>query len=285
MTRRSPKNPFLRPLELALAQRFGWQPGGVVREQLLHAVAARSVRIDMDEVGYCRAAVESSAELEALAEDVAPAESRFFGPSEQIEALRERVLPALAAARERDRALRLWSVGCANGEEVFTLAILLREAVHAVDDRRIELLGTDVRGKALATAGRGRYRVSSIRTIDPVLRNKYFIGVEAPGPDRECEILPIVRRMATFRRGNVCDSRFWPAVRGPFDVVLCQNLLLYFHPRAVELVCTRLARTVAPDGYLVVSPMETQLVTQSMFAPVVDLPDGFFVTRPAADVE
>ncbi|HQR39142.1 MAG TPA: CheR family methyltransferase [Blastocatellia bacterium] len=276
MTRRVPKNPFLKPLELALSARYGWQAGGAVRDALVQAVSAKARRIDMDEVSYCRTAVQSIAELQALAEEIAPAESRFFADSDQVAALRERVLPELASARKSGRTLRAWSMACAGGEEPFTLAILLRECIPSIDEWHIELLATDLRGKAIVAASRGRFRAAAIRSIDPAIRNRYFIGIEEPGPDREFDVLPLVRRMVTFRRANVCEATPWRQIREPLDLVLCQNLLLYFQPRAAEQVLSRLADAIALDGYLVVSPIETQFISPTHFVPVASLPAGFF---------
>jgi chemotaxis protein methyltransferase CheR len=277
VTRRVAKNnPHLRTLERAIAVRFGWRPGGAIREAIVHLAAHKAQRIGMDEVSYCLMAASSPAELDAVAEDVAPSDSRFFDGQEWVDALRERVLPGLSARRMERRRLRLWSAGCASGEEAYTLAILTRESIPSIDDWHVELLATDLRGRAVVAASRGRYRAPAVRGIDPTIRNRYFIGVDEPGPDREFDVIPLVRRMATFRRLNLCDAAVLRSTGGPYDVVLCRNVLLYFCERAVELVVSRLAEAIAPDGYLVVSPIETQLISQTYFRPVESLPLGFF---------
>jgi len=110
VNRRTPKNPHLKTLEQALAARFGWQPGAL-RDAIVAAVVSKADRLGLDEVTYCRMASASSGELQAFAELVAPGDSRFFRDASQFEALRERVLPELVAARSTVRKLRLLSAG------------------------------------------------------------------------------------------------------------------------------------------------------------------------------
>jgi chemotaxis protein methyltransferase CheR len=278
VTRRVPKNPHLRTLEQALAARFGWQPGAM-RDAVLSAVASKADRLGLDEVSYCRMAAASGGELQAFAEEVAPDESKFFREPEQFEALRERVLPELAAARAASRRLRLWSVAGGTGEEPYSLAMTVREAVPAIEEWRVDLFASDLRGNAVMAASRGRYRATAVRPIDPTLSNRYFMGVDEPGPDREFELIPLVRRMVTFRRANLFEPHVWRQLPGPYDLILCQNLLIYFHPRAVDIVVDRLAEALAPEGYLVVSPMEVDLISRALFRPAESLPTGFFRTR------
>lgn len=276
MTRRVPKNPHLRTLEQALAARFGWQPGGALRDTIVESVASKASRLGLDEVSYCRMAASSSGELHALAEEVAPGETRFYREPEQARALLEHVLPEIAAARAKERRIRMWCTAAATGEEAYTLAILVRETLSISEDWRVDLFASDLRGQAIMAASRGRYRASEIRSIDVTLRNRYFIGVDEPGADREYELIPLVRRLVTHRRANLCEPHIWKQIPGPYDLILCQNLLLYFHHRAVETMAQRLREAVAPGGYLVVSPQETELLPRTEFTAVDNLPAGFF---------
>lgn len=280
MTRRAPKNPHLRTLEQALAARFGWQPG-MLRDAIQSAVVSKADRLGLDEVSYCRMAAASSGELHAVAEEVAPDETRFFREPDQFEALRDRVLPELIAAQGASHKLRLWCAAGATGEEPYSLAIAVREALPSAEEWRVELFSSDLRGQAIMAGTRGRYRATAIRSIDPTLRNRYFMGVDEPGPDREFDVIPLVRRMVTFRRANLCEPHVWRQLPGPYDLILCENLLLYFHPRAVEIVVDRLAEALAPGGYLAVGHTEVDLISRAAFRPVESLPAGFFQRRVA----
>jgi chemotaxis protein methyltransferase CheR len=278
VTRRLPKNPHLRTLEQALADRFGWQPGAL-RDTILATVAGKARRLGLDEVSYCRMAALSGGELQALAEEVAPGETRFFRDEEQTAALRERVIPQLLAERAAERRLRIWSIACSTGEEAYSLAMLVRDALPPGEEWRVDIRGIDLRGQAIMTGSRGRYRASSVRVIDPTLRNRYFIGVDEPSPDREFELIPLVRRMVTFRRANVCEAYIWNQLTGPCDLIVCQHLLLYFHRLAVERTVDRLAGALAAGAYLVVNPIETGLLAHTALRPVESLPSGFWSRR------
>jgi chemotaxis protein methyltransferase CheR len=276
VTRRAPKNPHLKTLEHALAAQFGWQPGGALRDAIVDAVESKAERLGLDKISYCRVAATSSGELQALAEEVAPGETKFFREPDQMRAIGERVLPELVAARADARRLRLWSVAASTGEEAYTLAILAREALPAAEEWRVDVFASDLRGQAVMAASRGRYRAAAVRSIEPALRNRYFIGVDAADGEREYELIPLVRRLVTFRRANLCEAHVWRQNPGPYDLILCTNLLLYFHQRAVEAIAERLRAATAPGGYLVVSPAEIDLIPRTQLAPVEGLPPGFF---------
>lgn len=284
MSRRLPKNPHLKTLETALAEQFGWQPGGPIRESLVATIARKADRIGVDEVSYCLMASTSPGELNALAEEIAPGNTSFFQDEGQSEALTERVVPDLVTARTSTRRLRFWSAAASTGEEAYSLAILAREALPPDTDWRVEILATDLQGQAVVAASRGRYSASRIRGIDATLRNRYFIGVDEPGPDRVFDVLPLVRRLVLFRRVNLCDATAWRLVIGSFDLILCRNVLLYFHPRAVGDLLERLRSALAPGGYLVVAAAEAPLVNLQGLDSDPTLPAGFF-RRVAAAVE
>ena len=169
-------------------------------------------------------------------------------------------------------AAALW--GAAAG--AFLPRAAYRFSVPPGEEWRVEIRGIDLRGWAVMTGSRGRYRASSVRVIDPTMRNRYFIGVDEPSPDREFELIPLVRRMVTFRRANVCESYIWNQLPGPCDLIVCQRLLLYFHRLAVERTVDRLAGALAAGAYLLVNPIETGLLAHHSLRPVESLPSGFW---------
>jgi chemotaxis protein methyltransferase CheR len=82
-----------------------------------------------------------------------------------------------------------------------------------------------------------------------------------------------------LRRANLHEPHVWRQLPGPYDLVLCENLLLYFHPRAVDVLVDRLAEVLAPGGYLAVGTTEVDLISRATFRPVESLPAGFFQRR------
>lgn len=221
------------------------------------------------------------AELRALAVALTIGETYFFRHPAQFRALTDHVLPERMAARGDVHRLSLLSAACSTGEEAYSLAMLVRDALPPSEEWRVELFASDLRGVAIMKGSRGRYAASSLRRIDPTMRNRYLIGVEEVGPNREHDLIPLVRRMVTFRRANVVEPYVWRQIPGPYDLIVCENLLLYFHRLAVDQTLARLVAALSPDGYLMVSPAEASLVSRGALKPLESLPRGFF-SRAAA---
>jgi chemotaxis protein methyltransferase CheR len=156
---------------------------------------------------------------------------------------------ALQMARERGRA-RLWSAGAATGEEAYSLAIALRET-FPTDDPPVSILATDLDEEALTLARRGEYGESALRRLEAGRRQRFFLPNGAAG---RWVIAPEVRRWVEFRALNLTDE-VWP-VEGPFDVIFCRNVLMYLNATHREAVVERLAARLAPDGLLILDPVE-----------------------------
>jgi chemotaxis protein methyltransferase CheR len=199
---------------------------------------------------------ESCTEWQELATLLTIGESYFFRDQGQIDLLRRRLLPELIAARQSRRRLRIWSAGCAGGEEPYSLAMLLRELLPAPEDWQILVLGTDLNGQALAKARRGRYSSWSFRGVDPALQRRYFTR------DREEWLLcEEVRDMVVFQPGNLASDRFPDpgSELHDMDLILCRNTFIYFSPELVAAVAEKFADTLCDQGYLVTGHGELQL--------------------------
>ena len=184
----------------------------------------------------------------ALVENAVIGETYFLRHPEQFAALRRLVFePADPAA-----PLRIWSAGCASGEEAYSLAMTLLDCGRPPGKDRV--LATDVSERALGHARAGRYGNWSFRREMPELRARYFTG-DAPG----AEVIEAVRELVQFRRHNLAKE---PAPAGPFDVVLCRNVLIYFEAETSAQVLKKLLGAVRPGGYLIVGPVETALAAQ-----------------------
>lgn len=188
----------------------------------------------------------------ALTSEIAVGETYFFRGPEQMAFLREHVLPELGR-RNPGRPLRIWSAGCASGEEPYTLAIL---ALQAGLGPRVRILGTDIDGRALARAREGRYRAWALRATEPEERRRYF--TEHRG---EFQLAREVKDLVEFRRDNLYRApEALPAgAREPFDLIVCRNVLIYFDAEAAGEVGRRLCRALAPGGWLVAGPSDPLL--------------------------
>jgi chemotaxis protein methyltransferase CheR len=204
------------------------------------------------------ATIESSTpsreELRSLAPELTVSETYFFRNVDQFHALRELVVPMRARARAEARAprrLRILSAGCASGEEVYSLAIWLRDHAMATGvDLQIE--GIDVNPAALARAAQGRYSPWSFRETPAEVQDRCFRR-----EGRDLAVEAALRSSVTFAERNLVDpdETFWqPAV---FDVVFCRNVIMYFPAATARAVIARLAHSLVPGGFLFMGHAET----------------------------
>jgi chemotaxis protein methyltransferase CheR len=269
-------SPDIKPLEQALAARFGWQSGASWRDELMAAVDRKVEKLGMDEHSYCRMAMASHTELDTLAELVSNSETRFFREPEQFNALRKTVIPNLIAERAKDKRLDLWSAACSTGEEAYSLAIVVRESLPQGENWTTNLIATDLRGPAIISASRGSYPSSSINLLDSDLRNQYFDQAEMNGRERHFNIAPAVRRMVAFRRANIYDAKFWKGNHNQFDLIICNNVLIYFHALAIKQTIERMAASLKTGGMLLVMKNETGYISHPRLRLDSTLPGSFF---------
>jgi len=187
----------------------------------------------------------------AFVEALTVSETHLFRIRGQFDVLAERVLPSLVVARRRTRRLRLWSAGCSTGEEAWTLAILLQRLLPPGWDANV--LATDVAERALAQARRGVYGARSFRQTPDSVRARWF----TPAGDR-WEVDPALRRRVRFAPLNLATDDYPSFENGTagLDLVLCRHVLVYFTAEARARVAARLARCLAPGGWLAVAPAE-----------------------------
>ncbi|ABS24681.1 protein-glutamate O-methyltransferase CheR [Anaeromyxobacter sp. Fw109-5] len=206
--------------------------------------AARATGLDPDTF-RARLRARDARCVAELVEAAVVGETYFFRHPEQLEVVRQLVLERAP----RERPLRIWSAGCATGEEPYTLAMLLRDAGRA--GCRDRILATDVSVRALAVAAEATYGPWSLRRLDPVARARHLAG-EMP----VVRVREEVRAAVELRRHNLFSE---PAPPGPFDLVVCRNVLIYFDPETARAIAARLLEAVAPGGFLLLGPVEVPL--------------------------
>jgi chemotaxis methyl-accepting protein methylase len=167
--------------------------------------------------------------------------SSFFRDAGAFETLRSLVLPALA---ERPAPLRVWSVGCSTGEELYSIAILFADA-GLLD--RVTLLGIDCREDALAVARGGAYADDVLKGLDETIRARHFRRTGSGW-----QVAEGLRARTEWRCGDA--TRELP--EGRADLVLCRNLLIYLQPPAVERLLGGLRDRLTAGGFLVLGEAE-----------------------------
>lgn len=183
-------------------------------------------------------------------------ETYFFRDRAAFDGLEQRVLPELIAARRSEGVLRLrlWSAGCATGEEPYSLAILLDRLLADRPAWAVTILATDINQEALAAAQRGCYREWSLRDTPAAVRDRYFRGRRGAA----FEIAPRIREMVTFAPLNLVEDGYPSLVTNTtaMDLILCRNVLMYFDPATQGESVARLQRALLKGGWLVLSAVE-----------------------------
>jgi two-component system CheB/CheR fusion protein len=198
----------------------------------------------------------------------------FFRDSEAWDYLRRDVLPALLAAKNNGQRLRLWSAGCASGEEAYTLAMVLAELLGPTEFRdRVKIYATDVDEEALAHARHGSYSEREVRGVPPELLERYFDLVGGRYLVRQD-----LRRAVIFGRNDLVQDA--PISR--VDVLVCRNTLMYFTAETQSRILTRFHFALGAAGILLLGKAEMLLSHGALFSPV-DLRRRVFQRAARAD--
>ncbi len=209
----------------------------------------------------------SRQEIEILASHLTISETYFWREPRVFEALVKQILPELIRVREKgERRLRIWSAGCASGEEPYSIAIALRRLLPVPEDWRITILATDINPGILSRAMAGVYGEWSFRGLHKRLKEEYFHRKE----DGRFEILPEIRKMVTFAYLNLVEDLYPSPLNNTnaMDLIFCRNVLMYFTPERAVQVGQRLYNSLVDGGWLMVGASELSQFTFPQFASV-----------------
>ncbi len=172
----------------------------------------------------------------------------FFRESIHFEFLAGTFLPELIARKQRSNQLRLrgWSAGCSSGEEPYSIAITLLEALPERSRWDVKLLATDISTRILKRAQEGLYEQERIDPVPPALKSRYLIR-RTQKTGKRYEVAPALRQMIVFKYLNLMEN--WP-FRGPFDFIFCRNVMIYFDKPTQQRLIDRFWQTLAPGGIL-----------------------------------
>ena len=221
----------------------------------------------------------SQSQIETLASHITIGETYFFRDAPSFDSLELRVLPELInRQRSAERRLRIWSAGCASGEEPYSIAILLKRMIPDFKDWQITILATDINPDFLAKAADGIYGDWSFRGAAPEFKDRYF----TKKPNGRFEILPEIKRMVTFCYLNLAENSY-PSLlsnTNAMDIIFCRNVLMYFAPERAKQVVHKLHLSLLHGGWLIVSPCETSHVLFEQFV-TLNYPGAIFYKKNA----
>jgi chemotaxis protein methyltransferase CheR len=200
----------------------------------------------------------ADAEFDEIYDLVTTKETYFFREPAQLTAFVEEIIPDILA-RKTVRKVRVWSAGCASGEEPYSIAMLLQEA-RAYDRATIEIFASDISSEVLVRARKGQYRETAFRTTDPTLRDKYFTRE----PDGGWRIADEIRNRVSFGRLNLYDE---PRVSllGNVDVIFCRNVIIYFDDSSKRTVVNTFYNRLVDGGYLLLGHSESLISLSTQF--------------------
>lgn len=222
------------------------------REMLYGRLARRLRSLGLDNFVDYRARLtgaHGSDELAAMVNAVTTNLTKFFRESHHFDHIRDVVVPDfMAKVKQGGRPkLRIWSAGCSSGQEPYSTAMTLRGAIPDIDRYDIKILATDLDTNILAVGQSGRYRAEEAESIPSQYRRyvSYDNNLLVMSPD--------LRRMITFNQLNLLGD--WP-IKGPFDVIFCRNVVIYFDKPTQTRLYDRFNQLMTPESWLYVGHSE-----------------------------
>lgn len=172
----------------------------------------------------------------------------FFRENQHFQFLSEKFLPNLLERKKKmgQHNIRAWSAASSSGEEPYTIAITLKEAVDGKGAWDIKLLATDISTHVLKIAQTGTYDMKRVEPVPPQLRHKYFTTSKVEGAT-VAQVSPVLKEMVRFRHLNLMQT--WP-FKGPFDFIFCRNVMIYFDKPTQQALVRRFYDCLAPGGLL-----------------------------------
>jgi chemotaxis protein methyltransferase CheR len=213
---------------------------------------------------YCRLLESKDGEDERhnLINAVTTNHTSFFREEHHFEYLSKTVLPTIVGEHgNKPGRLRIWSAGCSTGEEPHTMAMMLREFRPPLTDWDARILATDLDTNVVSHASAGVYDADRLDSI-PASYRKRYVTVEGDGRFR---INDDVRSLITFAPLNLLEK--WP-MSGPFDVIFCRNVVIYFDKPTQRKLFDRYAELLRPDGWLFIGHSESLLNVSNRFSLV-----------------
>jgi len=192
---------------------------------------------------------QSGESLAALIDALTTNHTSFYREAAHFDFLRQTILPRL---RDQPRTA-IWSAACSSGEEPYTIAFSVIEEWGDAAFEKLRILATDISTKVLASAEKGVYPAARFETMPALLQRRYLLRGEQRWKDWY-QVKPEVRRLVEFRRLNLMENF---AHLGPFPVIFCRNVMIYFDKPTQQELVGRLAARLEPGGYLLIGHAES----------------------------
>ncbi len=240
---------------------------------MMRSIRKRMGRSSMPDIGsYVDLLIHDNGETTELIGALSINVTEFFRDDGAFEALSEKIIrPLLRSKRETGGILRIWSAGCATGQETYTIAICLNEEMRRAnmqDDMIATITGTDISASALAFARKGDYSESQVKKVPIPLLKRYFTRSES-----SFQINDLLRKRVRFMKEDLMEtpkSKF-------FDAIICRNVLIYFSRLSHDEVIENLHESLRPRGFLMLGRTEALMGRMRGSFEIIDPENRIFV--------
>lgn len=196
-----------------------------------------------------------------LVEAMTTNETSFFRDAHPFNALRNKLISEMTSLRSSARTLNIWSAACSTGQELYSIAMLIREHFPNLATWNVRLVGTDLSENVLSRAADGKFsQIEVNRGLPAPLMLKYFVR-----DGMTWQIKPEIRAMGTFTKLNLIER--WPPLP-TFDIVFLRNVLIYFSPDTKREILRKVRQAMSPQSVLFLGAAETTMGLDTAFERV-----------------
>lgn len=221
-------------------------------DTLKKAIIAACVKFKISPENYYATLLQcpnDSPLLEYLIAHITVGETYFFRDANQMKLLKEIILPNLIISKRTNKqhSLRIWSAGCATGEEIYTIAIMLDQLLPDRKTWSLQLLGTDINTESLQKAIQGKFSQWSMRSIDKNIINKYFQEKK-----HDFSLNEDIKNSVKFAYHNLMEKNY-PSFfneTNAQDLILCRNVFIYFDQNQINKIMSRFSACLTEGGHL-----------------------------------
>jgi len=231
----------------------------MVYSRLTRRIRALNLRSFSDYIGYLKNHKE--AELSEFVNAITTNLTSFFRENHHFDFLKAEAMQTLLKENRSSRKIRAWSAGCSTGEEPYSILMTIMDVLPK-SGWDFKLLATDLDSNVLAKAAAGVYNLEQVQELPESYQRRWFTCVADSQRQPQCEVRDELKALAHFKRLNLLAQ--WP-MKGPFDIIFCRNVLIYFDQQTKDKLIDRYAKLLRPGGYLFIGHSESMKRDHGVF--------------------